>query len=228
MPLADRLRAAGTRTGPLLCAAILLQWLSTLVAALRADHAGWRFEQSSAAYASIQGAFRLVDGDLPRQGPGILWPIVLSPFASLADTIDGVLAGAVLLNVFVLAPLALVAAYWLAARVGGRLLGIATLILWIAAPWLLHVLALEKYDPVVRDRVLPLLLGLTAEPAFPAAVALVCAAALVSSSLDRRSLAGAAFAGLVAGAGLAIEPHSLLFLGRVGDRALAGPSGRRP
>ena len=213
MPLADRLRAAGTRTGPLLGAAILLQWLSTLVAALRADHAGWRFEQSSAAYASIQGAFRLVDGDLPRQGPGILWPIVLSPFASLADTIDGVLAGAVLLNVFVLAPLALVAAYWLAARVGGRLLGIATLILWIAAPWLLHVLALEKYDPVVRDRVLPLLLGLTAEPAFPAAVALVCAAALVSSSLDRRSLAGAAFAGLVAGAGVAIEPHSLLFLG---------------
>lgn len=213
MPLADRLRAAGTRSGPLLGAAILLQWLSTLVVALRADHDGWRYEQSTAAFASIQGAFDLVDGDLPQRGPGILWPIVLSPFASVADSIDGVLAGAVLLNVLVLAPLALVAAYWVAARIGGRLLGIATVALWLAAPWLLHMLALEKYDPVVRDRVLPLLLGLTAEPGFPAAVALVCSAALIASSLDRRSLAGAALAGLVAGAAVAIEPHSLLFLG---------------
>ena len=213
MPLADRLRGAGTRSGPLLGAAILLQWLSTLVVALRADHDGWRFEQSAAAFASIQGAFALVDGDLPRRGPGILWPIVLSLFASVADTIDGVLAGAVLLNVGVLAPLALVAAYWIAARIGGRLLGVATVALWLAAPWLLHVLALGKYDPVVRDRVLPLLLGLTSEPAFPAAVALVCSAALVSFSLDRQSLSGAALAGLVAGGAVAIEPHSLLFLG---------------
>ena len=80
-------------------------------------------------------------------------------------------------------------------------------------PWLLLLLALDPYDPVVRDRVLPLVLGLTAEPAFPAAVALVASAALISTSLDRRSLAGAALAGLVAGAAVALEPHSLLFLG---------------
>ena len=66
---------------------------------------------------------------------------------------------------------------------------------------------------MVRNRVLPLVLGLTAEPAFPAAVALVSSAALISISLDRRSLDVAALAGLVAGAAVAVEPHSVLFLG---------------
>jgi hypothetical protein len=61
--------------------------------------------------------------------------------------------------------------------------------------------------------VLPLVLGLTAEPAFPAGAALVSSAALISTMLDRRSLGGAALAGLVAGAAVAVEPHSLLFLG---------------
>ena len=213
MPLADRLRAAGTSTGRFLAAAILLQWLSTLVAVLRANHDGWRFEQSTDAIASIQAGFGLVNGDLPREGPGILWPIVLSPVASVADTMDGVLAGAVLLNVLVLAPLALVAAYWVAARLGGQLLGVATVALWVLGPWLLLLFSLDSYGAVVRDRVLPLVLGLTAEPAFPAAVALVSSAALISTSLDRRSLGGAALAGLVAGAAVVVEPHSLLFLG---------------
>jgi hypothetical protein len=213
MPLADRLRAAGTRTGPLLAGAILLQWLSTLAVTFRANHTGWRFEQSADAAASVQGAFALVDGDLPRHGPGLLWPMLLSPFASVADTVDGVLAGAVLLNVLVLGPVALVAAYWIAARLGGRPLGVATLTLWVLGPWLLLLLALDPYEPVVRDRVLPLVLGLTAEPAFPAAVALAASAALISTSLDRRSLVGVALAGLVAGAAVATEPHTLLFLG---------------
>jgi hypothetical protein len=88
-----------------------------------------------------------------------------------------------------------------------------TVVLWVLGPWLLLLLALEPYDPVVRDRVLPLVLGLTAEPAFPAAVALVSSAAVMSTSLDRRSLGTAALAGLIAGAAVAVEPHSLLFLG---------------
>jgi hypothetical protein len=214
MPLAERLRAAETRTGPFLAGAIIVQWLSTLCAAtFGATNVGWRFEQGTEAFASIQGAFRLVDGDLPREGSGILWPIVISPFASVADTLGGVLTGVVLLNVLVLGPVALVAAYWVAARIGGRLLAMWTIVLWVLGPWLLLVLALEPYDPVVRDRVLPLVLGLTAEPAFPAAVALVSSAAVMSTSLDRRSLGTAALAGLIAGAAVAVEPHSLLFLG---------------
>ncbi len=214
MPLADRLRAARTGTGALLVGAILAQWLSTLCAVgFASSHVGWRFEQGIDSFHAVQGAFGLADGDLPREGSGILWPVMLSPFASVADTVDGVFAGVVLLNVLVLAPLALVSVYWVAVRIGGRLLGVSTVALWLLGPWLLPVFALDSYDPVVRDRVLPLVLGLTAEPAFPAAVALVSSAALIATSLDRRTLTGAAFAGLVAGAAVAIEPRSLLFLG---------------
>ena len=44
MPLAERLRAAGTRTRTFLSGAIILQWLSTLcAAAFGATHVGWRF-----------------------------------------------------------------------------------------------------------------------------------------------------------------------------------------
>ena len=214
MPLTERAFAAGTRTGPFLAAAIFLQWVSTFaVVAFGATHVGWRFAQGTDSLASVQGAFDLADGDLPREAPGLLWPIVMSPIASVADTLDGVLAGVVMLNVLVLGPLALVAAYWVAARIGGRLLGVAAVALWVLGPWLLLLLALDSYDGVVRNRVLPLVLGLTAEPAFPAAVALIASAALISISLDRPALDGALLAGLVAGAAVAVEPHSLLFVG---------------
>lgn len=212
MSPASRLAAIGRWRGTELAAAILLQWISTLAVALRADRDGWRFEQGNDAFAAVQGAFRLVDGELPREGTALLWPILLSPLASIADTVDGVLAGAVLLNMIVLGPVALVAAYWLAARIGGRLLGRATIVLWLLGPWLLFAVALQPYDGTVRDRVLPLVLGLTAEPSYPAAVALICAAALVAHSLGRQALGLVALAGLSAGAAVAIEPSSLLFV----------------
>ena len=137
----------------------------------------------------------------------------MSPFASVADTLDGVLAGVVLLNVLVLAPLALVSVYWVAARIGGDSSERRRSPSGCSGRGCCSSLGWSRYDPVIRDRVLPLVLGLTAEPAFPAAVALVSSAALISTSLDRRSLGGAALAGLIAGAAVAVEPHSLLFLG---------------
>ena len=138
---------------------------------------------------------------------------MISPFASVADTLDGVLAGVVLLNVLVLGPVALSPPTGSPRESAGGYSAAWTVALWVLGPWLLLLFALDPYDPIVRDRVLPLVLGLTAEPAFPAAVALVSSAALISTSLDRRSLGGAALAGLVAGAAVAVEPHSLLFLG---------------
>ena len=119
----------------------------------------------------------------------------------------------VLLNVLVLAPLALVSVYWVAVRIGGRLLGASTVAVWLLGRGCCPYSHSSPTTTIVRDHVLPLVLGLTAEPAFPAAVALVSSAALIATSLDRRTLTGAAFAGLVAGAAVAIEPRSLLFLG---------------
>ena len=149
MPLAERLRAAGTRD---LARSLLARSCSSgsrrsAPRTVGATNVGWRFEQGADAFASVQGAFRLVNGDLPREGSSILWPIVLSPFASVADTLDGVLAGVVLLNVLVLAPLALVSAYWIAARIGGGLLAVSTVALWVLGPWLLLLLVTGSIRP---------------------------------------------------------------------------------
>ena len=90
MPLADRLRAARTSTRPFRVGAILAQWLSTLcAAAFGATHVGWRFEQGTDSFAAVQGAFRLVDGDLPREGSGLLWPIIArTPFSTVMDALN--------------------------------------------------------------------------------------------------------------------------------------------
>jgi hypothetical protein len=146
------------RSRLLLAAAILLQWLSTLVVALRAEH---------------------------------------------------VSLGAVeLLNVVVLGPLALVCAYRVAAHVGGTALGSWTLLVWVAAPWLVEALTLGSYGTTVQDRVLPLVLGLTNEPGYSSGVALLAAVALLASPGSRE----AAAAGVATGVGILLVPEALVFL----------------
>lgn len=178
------------RPRELLAAAIALQWLSTLVVALRAEHDGWRF------------------GDPSRS-------------ADLVGS-TGALAVVVLLNVLVLGPLALLCAHRIALRAGGVALGAWTLLVWVATPWLLDVLSLAVYDATLWDRVLPLWLGLTAEPGYAAGVALLAAAALLATpSLRWAALA----AGLLGGGAVLLVPATLLF---AGPAALALVAARRP
>jgi hypothetical protein len=132
------------------------------------------------------------------------------------------LAPVVLLNVLVLGPLALVCAHRIAIRVGGVALGAWTLAVWVATPWLLDALSLAVYDPTLRDRVLPLGLGLTPEPGYPAGVALVAAALLLAA----RSLPHSAeLAGAAAAIAVLLAPATLLF---AGPAALALLAARRP
>ena len=149
MRLAERLRAAGTRTGPLLAGASSLQWLSTLVRGRRrSDYDGWRFEQGPMRSPRSRARSGSSTASCRARGRVSCWPIVLSPFASAADTLDGVLAGVALLNVLVLGPVALVSAYWIAARSAGRLLGAWTVALWVAgAVARCSLFALDPYDP---------------------------------------------------------------------------------
>ena len=111
-------------------------------------------------------------------------------------------------NVALLAPLALLGAYRIAAAVGGLALGAWTLLVWVAAPWFLPVFALGSYDTTVRDRVLPLAVGLTAEPGFAAGVALLAAVALLTVAGSSR----AAAAGAAAAVGILLVPEAVVFL----------------
>ena len=154
MPFAELLG----RSRLLVAAAILLQWLTTLVVALRAE---------------------------------------------------GISIGTVeLVNVVVLGPVALLCAYSIADRLGGIALGAWTLLVWVTVPWLVHTFTLAAYDATVRDQVLPLALGLTAEPGYAAGVALLAASALLATSGIRE----VAIAGVVAGVAIVLVPEALVFL----------------
>ena len=140
-----------------------------------------------------------------------------------AELLDGTtwLAPIVFLNVLLLGPVAVFCAYRVAVRIGGLALGAWTLLVWVATPWLMHALTLASYDQTLRDRLLPLGLGLTPEPGYAAGVALLAAVALLTTP---RSEAAAA-AGLAAGVAVLLTPEALAFAGPAAAALLAA---RRP
>jgi hypothetical protein len=119
----------------------------------------------------------------------------------------------VLANVLLVAPLALAAAYVLAVRLGGVPFASWTLAVWLAFPWLLVGLALRNYDDAAQDALLPLLVGLTADPEFATGVAALGGAVLLTfPRVEAAVAAGAAFgvAALVVPATLAFPFAALL------------------
>lgn len=142
--------------------------------------------------------------------------------AVVALRADDVPIGAIeLLNVLVLAPVALVCAYRIAAAVGGAALGAWTLLVWVATPLLMPAVTLASYDATLRDEVLPLGLGLTPEPGYAAGVALLVAAALLAATGAARTVA----AGLATATAVLLTPEAVLF---AVPAALALLAARRP
>jgi hypothetical protein len=118
----------------------------------------------------------------------------------------------VLLNVVLLGPLALAAAFVVARRLGGAALGLWTLLVWLAAPWLLAAFALPSYDATARDHVVPLLYGLEPEPGYAAGTALVVAAALMTVPQPRWAVG----VGVALGTAALLEPATLVFAAAAG------------
>ena len=110
-----------------------MQWLVLLLFALSVQRNGWLFYQGGDPVLHL--GLELSHGRF-RTMVGYLWPYV-APLAFLAgpDFLDG-LPVIVLLQVLVLGPIALLCAYFIAARIGGRLLGYLAAGAWIAAPFL--------------------------------------------------------------------------------------------
>lgn len=136
-----------------------------------------------------------------------------------ADAID--IGATELLNGLVLGPVGLLCAYRISVAVGGVALGAWALLVWIAAPWTLQIVTLASYDETLRDRVLPLGLGLTPEPGYACGVALLAAAMLLARGGAVASLAS----GAAAGVALLLTPEAVLF---AVPAALAFFAARRP
>jgi hypothetical protein len=113
----------------------------------------------------------------------------------------------VLANVLLAAPFVLLAAYVLAMRLGGVAFAAWTLAVWIASPWLLVGLALRNYDDTAQESLLPLLVGLTADPEFAAGTAVLGGVALLTFS----RLEAAAAAGVAFGVAALVVPATLAF-----------------
>ena len=192
---------------------VAVQWLVLLAFALTVQRNGWLFYQGGDQTWFYTSAWELGHGRIPETLVGYLWPFVLAPLALLAgpNFLDG-LPVIVVVQVLVLAPLALLCSYWVIARVGGRLLGYLAAVGWIAAPWVAQELFVDRYHERWNEQTLPQALGFTALGDFPSMVLLMLSAVFVLRALDGGARGDVLAAGLVAGLAVALKPANGLFV----------------
>ena len=174
---------------------------------------GWLFYQGGDQTWFYTSAWELAHGRVPETLVGYLWPFLLAPLAFLAgpDFLDG-LPVIILLQLLVLVPVAVLCAYWIAARIGGRLLGYFAAAAWIVAPFAAQPLFVGRYHERWNEQTLPQALGFTALGDFPSMVLLMIAAVFVLRALDGRARGDVVAAGLVAGLAIALKPANGLFV----------------
>jgi hypothetical protein len=184
-------------------------WGVTAWVASAAPHAG-RVYGNPAETARLHAASRaIVDGHLPHDGGGFLWPLLTAPFAAAGTSPSAGLGALVLLQVLVLAPLALLAVVGAVTRLGGRALGAFAGAVWIGLPLLVYHEADFRYRPVLLHDVLPTLFGLAESTAFPTLVALAAAGYFAVRALGSRDTRDAVLTGLAVSVGLAVSGVAL-------------------
>jgi hypothetical protein len=195
--------------GPL----VVGQWAATAVFALVVRHNGWLFYQGGDETFYYTDAWSIAHAHIPEAEIGFGWSYIVSPVALFAgpNLLDG-LPALVLFQTFVLAPVALYCVYEITARVGGRVLGYAATVLWIATPFVLIPLFEHRYHEKYVEQFLPQAFGLTGLADFPSMVCLLVAALLCFRALDGGDLLNGLLAGLLAGFAIAIKPANTLFL----------------
>ncbi len=201
------------------------QVASTVVFALSVTHNGWVYFQGGDQIVNTTTGWLLGMGVLPPTEISYLWPVVQTPLTWLTGpTYVQALPALVALNVLVLAPVALLCVYGIAARIGGRLLGYWAAGLWVIAPFAAIPLFVDRYHEKWVDHFLPQALGLTAMPDYASMVLVLAAAFFVVRSLTPGRVADAVLAGILAGAAGGLKPPNYLF---VVGAVLAYPLARR-
>jgi hypothetical protein len=194
---------------------VAVEWACVLALARTVRHAGWIYYQGGDQLWYYSLGWLLGHGEIGKTAVGSGWPVVLAPFARLAGpNLVSALPAIILFNVLVLLPVAMLALYGIAARLGGRLFGYWTLVVWIAVPFVGIAYTNVGYHQRYTELVLPQSLGLTALADFPTMVAALvcvyfCARVLFT---ETPQLVDAAAAGVAAGAAVAIKPATVLFL----------------
>jgi hypothetical protein len=194
--------------GPLLA----VHWLALAAFVRSVHHDGWLFYQGGDQIWYWTTSWLLAHGSIPIPRVSYGWPLVELPFtwATGASYLSG-LPGLVILQVVVLAPIALYCVYDLAARIGGRAVGYLAALVWTVAPYAAIPLFVQRYHDKYVDQFLPHALGLTAMADYPGMVLLLAGAALALRAYQSRHPSVAMLAGLVAGLSCGIKPSNLIW-----------------
>jgi hypothetical protein len=208
-----QLRSARRQPWNVLLPLVLAQWLLLLLLTRRIVHNGWLFDQDGTATRFYSTAWSFAHGHIPPALVGYGWPLLTTPIAGIngVNFLDG-LPALVLVQTVVLLPIALLAVYGVASRIGGRVLGYLTAAGWVLVPYAVHPLFGSGYHAIYVQQLLPEGLGLTGLGAFPSMVCVLVAAYFAVSSIDTADPVHAALGGLFAGFAVALDPANILFL----------------
>jgi hypothetical protein len=194
---------------------VLVEWLAVLATARVVRHAGWIYYQGGDQLWYYTLGWLLGHGQLTQTQVGYGPSVVFAPIARIAGPdLVSALPAIVLLNVLVLMPAAMLALYGIAARLGGRLFGYWTVVLWVGLPFFGVWYTDAGYHQKYTELFLPQAFGLTALADFPTTVATLVSVYFCVRALwtERPLLLDGVAAGVAAGAAIAIKPATVLFL----------------
>jgi hypothetical protein len=198
-----------------IAAFVVVEWLAVLATGLVVRHAGWIYYQGGDQLWYYTLGWALGHGHLTQTPVGYGWSFLLAPIALIAGpNLVSAFPVIILFNVLVLMPVAMLSLYGIAARVGGKLFGYWTLLLWLVVPFIGILYTNAGYHQRYTELLLPQAFGLTAMADFPTMVA-----ALVSVYFCMRTLTNehpevldGLACGAAAGIAIAIKPATSLFL----------------
>lgn len=195
---------------------VVVQWLATLALALSIRHNGWLYYHGGDQVWFWTTSWLVGQGHLPPTSVGFGWSVLLFPLTYvLGPNLVNALPVIIVINVAFLMPIAIVALYGVASRLGGRLFGYWTLLLWVTLPFIGIKYTNTGFKARYTERSLPDSFGLTALSDFPHMVLLLVAAYLVVRVLQRFDWTDGILAGLLAGFAIGTKPSGSLFLAGV-------------
>jgi hypothetical protein len=196
---------------------LVVEWLTILAVAVTVRRNGWIYYQGGDQLWHYTASWLMGQGKLTHTSVGYGWSIILLPFSIFAGpNLVSALPAILVFNVVVLMPVAFISAYGIGERIGGRLFGYWTALLWIVVPLVGIKYADVGYHQRYTELLLPQSFGLSVMSDFPSMVALAAAAYFVLRAAQDDSRMDAIIAGLLTGVALGIKPSNAPFLAGAG------------
>jgi hypothetical protein len=202
------------RPAPLLAVLVIGQFGVVAWLALATPHNGWVWYSGGDATEYWTSEWSVAHGLIPQALIGYGLPVFYAwvPFLAGASLLTG-LPVAVLFNVLILGPLALVLLWALADRLYGRLYAWATATLWVIGPVLAIAAFAPRYRPKFEQYFLaPHWAGLTDMSDFPSLVFVLAAAYATVRAVENGRLGSALGAGVLSGVVIGLKPANGFFV----------------